>query len=366
MTAVLVSNIPAPYREPVFEIVANHEPGFLVLYCQPLEPDRKWSFPLGNYPRVFLKGMSFSYNRIYSHHVHWNPGVWRELGRLSPDVVITNGYNPSHLIAILWALIHRRPFLAMTDGWLKSEEHLSFAHRFIRKLVLKRARAFIGASNRSLELFQHYGAPMSACYLSYLCGNNEAFFRQSPQERPYDIMFSGQFIERKMPSFFCEVARLLKERRGTLRVLLIGDGPLRERTLNTLRDSGIDFDYPGFLSQDDLPARYASAKVFVFPTQQECWGVVVNEACAAGTPVVTCDNTAVDGELVCEGVNGRVLPLDVQVWADAVDQLLNDSILWNRFSMTSRELVRTYTYRHAAQGLVDAIQFASRDSKELA
>lgn len=357
---VLISNIPAPYREPVYEEVSRKlSEKFTVFYCQRIEKDRQWQFPLGNYPKIFLPGRTFTYYRVYMHHVHWSHGVWRELNRQDPALVITNGYNPTHLIGFVWTLVKRRPHVAMTDGWLRSEEHLSFLHRWLRRLVLGRSVAFIGASWRSLEMFRAYGAPAQACFQSHLCGNNVAFMaagRRVLAERPFDVMFSGQFIDRKMPEFFCEVARLIKQQRGTLKVLLIGDGPLREQTLSALTEMGIEYEYPGFLSQDALPERYASAKLFLFPTRQECWGVVVNEACAAGTPVMTCDNTAVDGELVVDGVNGHVLPLDAGRWADAALALLEDATRWDAFSQASRARVSAYTYPQAAQGIVDAVQ----------
>lgn len=358
----LISNIPAPYREPVFEEVARQfRDNFTVLYCKPLEKDRQWKFPIGKYPHVFLPGWSFTYHRIYMHHVHWNHGIWRELNRQNPAVVITNGFNPSHLIGFLWAMVKGRAHIAMTDGWLKSEEHLTPLHRWLRRRVFGRTTAFVGASRRSLELYQSYGAPAEACFQSHLCGDNEAFFSQGGglAERPYDLMFSGQFIDRKMPDFFCEVARLMKQRRSTLKVLLIGDGPLRAQTLQTLTDLGIDHDYPGFLSQGELPARYATAKLFLFPTRQECWGVVANEACAAGTPVITCDNSAIDGELVKDGVNGHVLLLDAGQWAQAALDLLDDEPRWSAYSQAARALVKPFTYQHAGQGLVDAIHHVS-------
>jgi glycosyltransferase involved in cell wall biosynthesis len=264
------------------------------------------------------------------------------------------------LIGFVWAIVKGRTHIAMTDGWLKSEEHLTPLHRWLRRVVFSRTAAFVGASRRSLELFQFYGAPAAACFQSHLCGDNAAFFPHGGglADRPYDIMFSGQFIDRKMPDFFCEVARLIQQKRGTLKVLLIGDGPLRAQTLQTLSDLGIAYDYPGFLSQAELPARYAAAKLFLFPTRQECWGVVVNEACAAGTPVITCDNSAVDGELVVDGVNGRVLPLEAAQWAKTALALLDDEAQWSAYSRASREQVVPYTYRHAGEGIANAIQHA--------
>jgi glycosyltransferase involved in cell wall biosynthesis len=358
LTTVLISNIPAPYREPVYETVANELPdAFTVLYCNELEKDRQWKFPPGKYPKVFLAGKSFSAQGVHLHHIHWNSEVWRQLNRLDPALVITNGYSPTHLAAFLWARVHRRPHAAMTDGWRQSEASLSEVHRWVRRVVLKRSVAFIGASFRSLELFQDYGASPDQCFQSHLCCNNDAFLRQDRAfaDRPFDLMFSAQFIDLKMPDFFCEVARLIKLKRGAARVLMLGDGPLRHSIMQKLTEFGIAHDCPGYMSQESLPAYYARAKMLLFPTRQECWGVVVNEACAAGTPVMTCGNTAVDGELVVDGVNGHVLPLDPKLWAEAALALLEDAPRWTQFSQASREMVSAYTYTKAAHGLVDAV-----------
>lgn len=360
--AVLVSNIPAPYREIVFEAASKKLSGkFVVLYCKNNEPDRQWEFNQGAYDKFFLDGFSISYSRHYTHFIHFNTGVWRKLTALNPDVVITNGYNPTHLIAFVWAKFNRRAHIPMTDGWLGFERHLTVFHRLVRKIIISGSHAFIGASKKSLELFQFYGAHESACFSSYLCGNNDVFLNHGALTRQYDLMFSGRFIDIKMPLFFCEVARLLKNKRGSIRVLLIGDGPLRSHVLNYLDKHNIDYFYPGFVAQKDLAVFYSSSKLLIFPTLLECWGVVANEACAAGTPVLTCENTAVAGELVQDQVNGRVLPLDEQIWADAADYLLDNPICWSQYSQNAREIVSKFSYAQAASGLVNAIRFAERE-----
>lgn len=359
--AVLISNIPAPYREPVYEIVANSlNQDFSVVYCKNIESDRMWKFKEGRYPRFYLPGKEFVYNNIYEHHVHWNTGVWTTLKQLNPNIVITNGYNPTHLSAFLWAWFRNRDHIAMTDGWLKSEEHLSFIHRWLRKSILSRTKAFVGASRRSLELFQAYGAHPNSCFVSQLCANNEAFDEAPNVARKYDLMFSGQMISRKMPLFFCDIAKSLKERRGSLNVLIIGDGPLREAMLNRLKCDGVTYDYPGFISQEDLPQFYKSSKLLLFPTLQECWGVVVNEACAAGTPVVTCSNTAVDSELVIHNQTGIIAPLEVERWVEEVDRLLSHPENLEMMSNMAKEKVASYTYRAAADGIIRAISFVEK------
>ena len=86
--------MPAPYRESVYETVAAEFPDeFAVLYCNAIEKDRLWKFPLGNYPRIILSGKSFTAQGVHLHHIHWNSEIWRRLNELGPALVITNGYS---------------------------------------------------------------------------------------------------------------------------------------------------------------------------------------------------------------------------------------------------------------------------------
>ena len=87
--------------------------------------------------------------------------------------------------------------------------------------------------------------------------------------------------------------------------------------------------------------------------------MVVNEACAAGTPVITCGSTAVDGELVRDKVNGRVLPLEAAQWAEAARELLDSEDTWNASSRAARTLVSPFTYEQAAQGIIRAIRYVA-------
>jgi len=362
---VIVSNIPSPYREPVFQYVfKNLKDEFVVVYCQNREADREWNFKEEGYPRRFLRERVFSYNNLFKRFVHVNVDVWWHLNSLNPEIVITNGYNPTHLIAFLWVRLHKKKHIAMTDGWLRSESSLTFIHRIMRRIVLKRTDAFIGASNKSLELFQYYRAPIEKCFLSYLCANNQAFKASKIfDDRKFDVLFSGRFIESKMPGFFCEVILKLKQIKDDISVMLMGDGELRQEVCDFLKKHEVSHHYAGFVAQDKLHEYYENCKVLLFPTQTECWGVVVNEACAAGMSIITCDNTAAAGELVVDGDNGYVLQLNADLWAHNAIELIENTELFSKFSRSSIERVKTYTYENAGQGIVDAINFVKYKSK---
>lgn len=359
--AVLIFNMPAPYRERIFEIVGEQfGDNFTVVFCQKMESDRQWDNIGGNYHKVFLKERVFTYHNYYKRHVHYNPDVWSTLNKLNPDIVITYGYNPTYLFAYMWAKMKRRKHLVFSDVSYSIEKSLTFAHKLLRKIIVPSSQAYIAASDEASDLLIQHGAKKKNMFFSHLCANNDLFFNYQPNEpRKYDLMFSGRLISSKLPLFFGEVARLAKEKLGHISVLILGDGELKGEMVEFMEKHDITYHYPGFIKQQDLPKYYYQAKIFLFPTLIDCWGVVVNEACAAGLPVITCENTAAAGELVKDGVNGYVLPLEERQWADAVVGLLTDEAKLLQFSSSARKEVERYSYENAAQGIINAVSAVS-------
>lgn len=358
---VMITNIPAPYREPVHQKVSDGLDGsYHVIYCKQLEANRQWQFDSGNYSSSFLGTKVVSYRDRY---IHIDISVWGKLSKLAPDVVITCGFNPVMLIAFLWAKIHRKKHISMTDGWIRSEASLSILHKLVRILVYRFSDAFIGASRHSLDLYRHYRCSEKKLFQSHLCANNEAFFAISAaKKKDYDLMFSGQFIDRKMPLFFAEVACKVCEKRKRCKVLLLGSGPLVDKTISLLEEGRVEVEYPGFIQQHQLPEYYTNARLFLFPTLQEPWGVVANEACAAGTPVITCDNAGAANDLIHNEENGLILPLDVNIWADAIVSLLNDTEQYEAMASKAQQDVKVFNYDNAAKGIINAIHCANEAS----
>jgi glycosyltransferase involved in cell wall biosynthesis len=295
--------------------------------------------------------------------IHANPGVARSLAAFAPDVVVTTGFNPSHLLAWRFAL-GRAAHVAMTDGTLDWEARLGWIHRAARRMVYARTRAFVGASDRSLSLYRHYGIASPSLFKSVLCADNAAFAtaRSAGDFREFDFIFCGQFIARKAPMFAIEVAAGVAARLGRrVRLLMVGSGPLEAemRRAAAAHAATLDCVLPGFATQRDLPSLYASARVLLFPTLGDAWGVVANEACAAGLPVLVSPLAGVAGELVRDGENGRILELDVKPWIDAASTLISDLPTWRRMSARSHALVAPYSYANAAAGLAAAVGHAA-------
>lgn len=351
----LITNTPPPYRVPIFNRLARW-PGvdFHAVFCSSREPNRHWDLPPMRFERHWLRERFLTVRGRYIHH---NPDVVSLLNRLRPDVVVTDGFNPTHLYAFLLARLRRWPHVAMTDGSRESERALSLAHRLVRRFVFRHTGAFIAASDGGQRLYRSYGVPPERCFYSWLAVDNDAFVPLPGLHRPYDFIFCGRIEPAKDPLFALAVAREVAARmRRRIRMLYVGSGSLDAALMHAAAEStdSVDVRFHGFATQQELPALYRSARVFLFPTHADVWGIVANEACAAGLPVLVTPHAGVAGELVVDGRNGYVRDLQVQAWADGAQRLLDDEALWQSFSDQSLARVRRYDFDSAAAGIVDA------------
>ena len=357
---VIVTNIPTPYRNEVYKCISKiiGLDNFHVVFCAPKETNRDWVIEDYGFSHTFLKTNFITWKHRY---IHYNPDALSILKQLKPDVIITTGFNPTHLLAFAYATLTGKVHIPMTDGTYDSELKLSILHRIVRRVVYRFSKTFIGASLGALRLYQSYGINADRFYQSHLCANNAAFTALKTSNKSYDLMFSGRFSSEKNPQFALDVAEgVAKNLKRPISILMLGAGPLLDDAKAYAESLApqVIATFPGFLQQAELPALYNSAKVFLFPSSWDPWGVVANEACAAGQAVIVSPHAGVANELVCHGENGYVLELNLEDWIKHTTDLLSNPDLLTQFSKESQVKVQAYSYDAAAQGIINAVNGA--------
>lgn len=351
----LVTNIPVPYRIPVYELLDADEVDLTVVYTADRERNRHWVLPATTVRSIVLRSLVME---VRGKYIHFTPGVWAALRRSRPEVVITTGFNPPQLLAIAFCLTHRIPHIVQTDGTQQSEAILTPAHRIIRRLTARRSAAFVVASHSGADLVRSWGAESASIYRSPLAVDNLRFSTGPEPERDIDLLFSGQLSAVKNPLFALEVARRAAQHLGRrVRLTFIGTGPLLaqlEEAAQQVADD-VDAEFAGFQQQDTLPDWYRRSRVFLFPTTWDPWGLVGNEAAAAGTPQVSSPHAGSAAELVGRGGAGFIEPLVADRWKDRAVELLTDDVLWTATSSAARQAVADLTYDAAESGLRLAI-----------
>jgi len=155
--------------------------------------------------------------------------------------------------------------------------------------------------------------------------------------RTIDLIWVAEISDAiKNAGFFVEVAKWLKLRRPDLTVRVIGRGLDQRAMLDGLSAAGIDVRHDETLAWNRMADALSDAKLLLLPSKREPWGLVCNEALQCGTPCLVSPHVGAADDLVLDGVNGRVLPLDVDRWVIAAAELLGDASAWAAMSERAR------------------------------
>lgn len=96
--------------------------------------------------------------------------------------------------------------------------------------------------------------------------------------------------------------------------------------------------------------------MFVLPTREDIWGLVVNEAMAVGTPVITTTNCGAGMEILKNGDGGRIVPPeDTDSLASAMQEMLNDAELARQTEYAIKS-AQVYTIENMAKQIAEVIR----------
>lgn len=357
MKVAFLINIVTPYTHRLFERLGEGLGGGLdVFACSESEPGRHWMLdPPVTYARRALAGLRL--HRSYVSHIYLNPGIVPALLRTRYDVVLISDFSPTMMLASICARLRGIPVVISTDGQPDTDPgRTSIVHRIARRLVVPASAAGVGASRGSLALLEAYGLPPGAGFLSPITPGWD-YTLPSPDfaARPFDLLFCGHLDDdRKGLLFFLEVVEALVARGRAPSVRVTGDGPLRGVAEARLAAAGVTARFDGYLAQDALAEAYTSAKLFLFPSRGDPWGLVANEAIQCGTPVIASLHAQSALELVGPSGAGVVLPLDVTAWADATGHYLDDPDAWEAARDSAARVTRDFSLDAMANGFLSA------------
>lgn len=152
------------------------------------------------------------------------------------------------------------------------------------------------------------------------------------------VLFTSRLVREKGLDVFADVLRRLDHER--VRALVVGDGPEREALAAELPGSV----FTGHLSGVDLATAYASADVFLFPSETETFGNVTLEAMASGLAVVCADGGG-SRSLIEDGRTGVLCPpRDTDAFTAAVWRLSQSAEVRATLGAAAREAASTYDW----------------------
>ncbi len=373
--AWLVSS-PTPYKLPFFrQLVESTHWDMHFWFCTWKSASRAWEISEGDLPsadvlwgcKLPLPGKGRSFLRL-------NPGVVVRILRNRWDIVVISGYNHlTMLLAILCCILTGTPFIIQGESHVlkRRGRGAQLAKRCLIFPLLRRCTAAFATGTLSRQYWESIGIAKDRIFVVANTPDVEHFVTESRHcrkvresvRREYGIppesllgIFVGRLISAKGLDTLLEATRLLpSEQRAHL--LLVGDGPQRPRLERMARDHDLPVKFAGFRQNDELPSLYAAADFFVLPSRDEPWGVVVNEAMAAGLPVLLSDQVGAAHDLIESGRNGWMVAAgSPQRWATAISRVISLRHDLPRMGECSRNIVRGWTHATSAIQFERAIQ----------
>jgi len=149
-------------------------------------------------------------------------------------------------------------------------------------------------------------------------------------------------------------------------LVIVGDGEKRTDLEDRARESGFNsIRFCGFQNQSEIPAFFDIATVFVLPSQDEPWGLIVNEVMNAGRAVIVSDDVGCQPDLIHNNVEGCVFPVgDIAALADALRRVLNDPQLSAAMGDRGRERIQTWSFEEDIRGLRAGVAQATRSKNK--
>jgi len=264
--------------------------------------------------------------------------LWSALEQTNPDVVAVNGWNNfGSLIAASCCVRRGIPMIVMSESSRQDEPRTSWKEAIKRRIVGLYSAALVGGQ-RHVEYLVELGMPVNRVFTGYDVVDNDYFCERARQIRnskseirnqrglPENyFLASARFVEKKnLPRLIAAYAEYRKRSQTVGNtpwdLVLLGDGPLRGILNSQLSTLNLNehVHLPGFKPYDELPVYYGLANAFVHASTAEQWGLVVNEAIAAGLPVIVSNRCGCASELV----NGNGFTFDPTNGSELVARLL--------------------------------------------
>jgi glycosyltransferase involved in cell wall biosynthesis len=122
--------------------------------------------------------------------------------------------------------------------------------------------------------------------------------------------------------------------RPDARMVVLGKGDDRARLEGVVRKCGIEavVDFRGFVSEEEKIGWMRRARVVVYPSPKEGWGISTTEAAACGTPVVASNSEGLRDAVRADETGFLVPHEDIAAWATRIASLLDDDALFARLS----------------------------------
>lgn len=291
-------------------------------------------------------------------------------------IAVTGWSEPDALAALEWSLGRGVPAIMMSESQERDASRSWLKERLKQAILGASSAALVGGAPHA-NYIARLGMPPGRIVPGYDVVDNDWFAQGADAARRHApelraalglpekfFLASNRFIEKKNLERLLEAFARYRAAAGTggWHLVLLGSGPLEARLRTRVAELSLvpSVHFAGFQQYEALPQFYGLASAFVHASTTEQWGLVVNEAMAAGLPVLVSKACGCAADLVQKGRNGyRFDPLDVAEIAEMLRIVADDRERCLEMGQESRRIIADWSPTLFGENLWKAMELAA-------
>lgn len=351
MKVLYLTTVPTPYKVAFFEEFGKLcDLTVLFENKQVSYREKSWMIKdFHNFTAIFLRGFNIKDKKISVEAI-------KIIKNGNYDRVIIGCYSTiTQMIAQKYMIDHKIPFIHSSDGGMIKED--SALQKKLKSYFIKNASAWLGTGKVTTEYLRYYGAdekkiityPFTSIYdrdilpVPDSIAVKRQFRNQLKMYEDKIVLSVGQLIYRKGIDVLIKAASKL----NNTGIYIIGGTPSDEYVELKRKYNANNIHFISFKNKNELSKYYRAADVFVLPTREDIWGLVINEAMSYGIPVVTTNKCVAGMEMIEQGVTGSIVEVEnVNQLVEAVRYWLENGS--TESSNVSLDKARQYTIEKMA------------------
>ena len=297
-------------------------------------------------------------------------GLYKLIKSTNPDVIITEGFFKFTPWAVWYSFIHRTPLLIAYERTAHTERNCPWWRRLYRRFIGLFVNGYIANGQLTKEYLVSQGVKAENIFTGGMCADSEGLSKQvtslSCEEKTLTktqligskdsgmiYIFVGRIIELKGVNYLLEAWPEHIANNPKDKLLIVGDGPLLEKYKNIHSHKSIIFT--GGIDYSEVYKYYAISDVFIIPTLEDNWSLVVPEAMACGLPIACSIYNGCHPELVKKDINGITFdPLKQESIIESLAYFHTQDL--EKMSKKSIEIEKEYNPGKTADNIINAVK----------
>ena len=356
MKVLFTTNIPSPYRIDFFNELSRYC-DLTVAIERKKADDRKeeWTkFKNIQFNIIEMNGINVGKDTAFC------PQIIKIVKNNDFDIIVVGGYStPTGMLLIQYLRRHKISFILNCDGGMKKDIERKLIYR-MKKYFISSATYWLSSGKITNEYLEHYGANKKYIYnYPFTSIRNSNIIKPILEDEKnklkntigikskYVVITVGSFIHRKGFDILIRAAQYIKV---DVEVIIIGDKPSKEY-IDIIKELNVkNVKFVDFMNKEDLELYYQVADIFVLPTREDIWGLVVNEAMAKGLPIITTNKCGAGLELIKDEENGYMVPVeDYKAIAEKINLIIEDEKLKEKMIFNNINKIKAYTIENMAR-----------------